>query len=626
MSLKYNISTWIAITLLLMINLSNSQSNSEFDAATSKVDSIFDKSIQLAGSNPKAALKGADEMLRLARELEYDDGLMEAYILFSHIHSSLGDNKEALEYAEKGLLLAQQNECDTCVVKFHILKGEVYRYQGEFGKTLETYSLALQGNKLITEFDKFYYVHTCQLIAQIFMATGEHSKVFQYLDKANDFCEKEGYSDERLDPITIALYGKCQMDLGLYEEAILSLKEALIAFEKGNVQPSHLVVINQLIGTLYAKKGDKKLASSFMKKAVVLAEEIGFVNEHYTSLVKLAQIYIDLGEISLAEKVISEAEEIFGPTETHNNQIVSVKSDLFAAKHLEKTALNQINEYLVEGNFSPAYESELRLKAASMYEKLGDYENAYSFHTSAYKINDSIDEANKTKKLDLLEIEYRVDNMQRDLKEQELNLEIAKREARINDVKFQYAWIVGLILLIASILVIHKYKQNLEARKKIIKSKEELKILEQKMLNDEIDFKNQQITDFALHISEKNDLLMNIKNMVRNSNGGGMDKASINDLIIYINSNLSQNEEKVALYSSINDTKDAFYHKITKLFPELTEKEKKVAIYVRLEWSTKQIASHLGLTVSSIDNYRHSLRKKMLLDKSKSLKQFLKHV
>ena len=75
-----------------------------------------------------------------------------------------------------------------------------------------------------------------------------------------------------------------------------------------------------------------------------------------------------------------------------------------------------------------------------------------------------------------------------------------------------------------------------------------------------------------------------------------------------------------------DNTKDDFHHKLRKLYPELSEKEKRVATLVRLDLSSKQIGIKLNITKASVNNYRYSLRKKMNIPKEVFLYDFIKKV
>jgi DNA-binding CsgD family transcriptional regulator len=158
-------------------------------------------------------------------------------------------------------------------------------------------------------------------------------------------------------------------------------------------------------------------------------------------------------------------------------------------------------------------------------------------------------------------------------------------------------------------------------------AKQEVLNVKQKALDDVVAFKNKQITDFAIHISEKNDLLDKIKVRLKGIKvTNDSHKEVVQDTIHFINSDMDQNREKIQLYQQVSETTDSFRAKIDQLYTNLNEKEKKVATMLRLGQTSKQIALQLGISSASVDNYRYNLRKKMAIPKGESLKAFIKEI
>ena len=188
-------------------------------------------------------------------------------------------------------------------------------------------------------------------------------------------------------------------------------------------------------------------------------------------------------------------------------------------------------------------------------------------------------------------------------------------------------FIFTLATLLITFLIVTILRQNKlsNTRKKMWLAKKDLMAAKQENLDKEIDYKNQQITDFAIHISEKNELLEHIKQKVKKLPIVNKTTASqINDVIVFINDDISQNKEKVQLYSEIDETTNSFNHNLTNLYPQLTEKERRIATLVRLSHTSKQISLQLNITPASVDNYRSILRKKMNITKGLSLSKFIK--
>ena len=183
----------------------------------------------------------------------------------------------------------------------------------------------------------------------------------------------------------------------------------------------------------------------------------------------------------------------------------------------------------------------------------------------------------------------------------------------------------GIVLSLLFFVILYSRQRKINAIREemFAKDKQFLETIN-KQKAVELEFKNKEILDFALHISEKNEILNEIKTKLKElPQKESLLKTRVNDIMMFINNTIDQNSDKVALYAEIDDVKDSFLQKIAVLFPDLTEKEIRVASLVRMQMSSKQIGQQLNITPASVDNYRSVLRKKMQIPKEQNLQEFL---
>jgi DNA-binding CsgD family transcriptional regulator len=91
------------------------------------------------------------------------------------------------------------------------------------------------------------------------------------------------------------------------------------------------------------------------------------------------------------------------------------------------------------------------------------------------------------------------------------------------------------------------------------------------------------------------------------------------------------NEHQVTHYSSywkefetcFHEVHDGFYKKLQNSYPDLTPAERRMAAFIRLDLSTKQIADITFNTTHSVEVARSRLRKKLNLSTQTNLKNFL---
>jgi len=261
------------------------------------------------------------------------------------------------------------------------------------------------------------------------------------------------------------------------------------------------------------------------------------------------------------------------------------------------------------------------------YYKNIDHQKALTYHEKYTSLNDSIYSIKKINQTEALKTEFTYLKLQSDIKNKDIALTLANEKEKASKIQFFLIISLGVVLIISLIIIIFRQKKLSKTRKKMWATKKDLMALKQESTEKEMEFKNQQITEFAIHISEKNDLLEHIKQKIKKLPVLNRTIASqINDVIVFINDDISQNKEKVQLYSEIDETTNSFNHNLTSLYPELTEKERRIATLVRLNHTSKQISLQLNITPASVDNYRSILRKKMNVTKGASIVKFIKNI
>lgn len=379
---------------------------------------------------------------------------------------------------------------------------------------------------------------------------------------------------------------------------------------------------NSKIGINHYNNKSYTKAIEFLETANEQASNISYNYGLMENLIYLGKSYTKLNDINTAISFLTQAKKIAKKHQIVTSEIIMAESDLAVKKEDYANAVKLLENYLNTNNktINPKSKIDLYDNLSEAYRRNKDFEKSLNAKDKLLHIQDSINNTQKVIHLNVLQAEFDYKKMKNDLRNKETELKISEEKARSSRLTYMLLAIAAASLFIISTLIYFR-------RKEAWKIKQELNATKQKQSDSEITFKNKQITDFALHISEKNDLLISIKEKIKSLSFADKSKnTNLNDLIFFLNNNLEQNKEKVAIYSIADNTKDAFYHKLSDLYPQLTVKEKRVAAFVRLNLTSKQIAIQQNISISSIDNYRYNLRKKMNVSKAVSLSDFLKNI
>lgn len=211
--------------------------------------------------------------------------------------------------------------------------------------------------------------------------------------------------------------------------------------------------------------------------------------------------------------------------------------------------------------------------------------------------------------------------------------------------RFHIFYIIGMALLVLVIAILFMWlrKRNRQLAHQSIQAtaKEEsytLKIerltksLEDKMhlqddLHKELKFRQGEMVTMAMSIIRKNDFLNELKEEVVKIKSKVKDqdtRLALNKLSLMISQDLSIDRDREKFQMNINEQHSNFIHKLSESFPNMTDNEKRLASMLRLNLSSKEIASILNISPKSVEMNRYRLRKKLKVDPKVGLSAFIR--
>ena len=148
-------------------------------------------------------------------------------------------------------------------------------------------------------------------------------------------------------------------------------------------------------------------------------------------------------------------------------------------------------------------------------------------------------------------------------------------------------------------------------------------------MKTKLNYKNSEIQKFALHIVEKNEFIGDISKQIDKLKADVKDPLiadKVRDLSSKVKYSLSVNSERQEFQKHIEQLNSEFFRRLEQQFPAITASEKKLTALLRLELSSKEIASILNISAKSVDMNRYRLRKKFEIQKDDSLSSFISNI
>jgi phosphate/sulfate permease len=208
-----------------------------------------------------------------------------------------------------------------------------------------------------------------------------------------------------------------------------------------------------------------------------------------------------------------------------------------------------------------------------------------------------------------------------------------------------YSWFVSMVLLLIIVILIYyltlrKRKINLlerEIGRAEEKYRMKLQELEKKYadkmhhqldMGKELKFRQNEMVTMAMSIIHKNEFLSGLKEEIVKIKMGVKDpetRMGLNKLSLMITQDLSIDRDREKFQMHISEQNSSFIHRLTEAFPTMTDNEKRLASLLRLNLSSKEIASILNISPKSVEMNRYRMRKKLKVDPKVTLSDFIRN-
>lgn len=161
------------------------------------------------------------------------------------------------------------------------------------------------------------------------------------------------------------------------------------------------------------------------------------------------------------------------------------------------------------------------------------------------------------------------------------------------------------------------------------KNEKEIITLRNEKLQSEIEHKNSELASSAMNLVRKMEMLSKLKaNLVQYKETPGTEKSikEFQKIIKTIDNELDHDHEWEQFAIHFDNVHTNYLKKLKEQYPDLTASELKLAAYLRLSISTKEIAQLMNISIRGVETSRYRLRKKLGLTNETNLFDFLINV
>ncbi|OXB23324.1 histidine kinase [Flavobacterium tructae] len=218
--------------------------------------------------------------------------------------------------------------------------------------------------------------------------------------------------------------------------------------------------------------------------------------------------------------------------------------------------------------------------------------------------------------------------------------EVADFDFKVAEPWYFSFWMILLYLLVVGAVLFFYYKWNkLRYMQKLKLQAEELKhqreILEMELkaenelnvqeyekhiLELELQTKSSEVAGKSLSIAKQSEMIDNIQNILNSEKDFNKLKSEIKKAIKI---NEVNKHEWEIFETNLNQIHNEFIINLSKKFPNLTPKDIKLCVYLKMNLSSKEIAPMMNISFRGVELHRYRLRKKLGLTQDENLSKFL---
>lgn len=584
---------------------------------------------------------------------------LEKFDVLNHLWNELINNdvEQALKYSEEMIILGQQLKIDT-IYSFGLERKAVsYAYLNKFDSSGVYFKKALKMYRANGDYSKMAGIQ--RNLGQDYNMIGNLDSAFYYYEKAEKNYKKVTDSVGLADIYNsqaIAYLMKGYFNLSL-EKAIEGEK----IYEKNHKH----VDLNQnrmVIASIYSEMKDTLNAIAYYKKIEDYFREQQQKRQLFSTLHLLVGLQIPNPSLNdetktLIDELIDLSTDLKDPSLIHNaneskanfyfqnndfekakNSHIKLVESSFSRNDMYSFAENNKNlgkTYLALKNYDKAISAlenakneaeklnieSLRLEINKLlsqsYETKGNYKQSLLNFKEYKSLSDTIYNVQSTNRFSELQTIFETEKKETEIALQIEEIKTLNVQAE-NDKLTKTLYSIGMFsfLTIAGLLYFG-FKQRLK-KNKIEREKQE------EIYRQEIEFKKKELASQTLHLVQKSTFIQELKeNLEKIKQSPELFKVEFRRLVMLLKKESAEDKDWEVFKSYFSEVHNNFDHKIRAIAEDITEKEIRLASFLRMNLSTKEIASMLNVLPDSVLKSKYRLKKKLQLEREDDLTQFL---
>ncbi|MCW5924979.1 MAG: tetratricopeptide repeat protein [Saprospiraceae bacterium] len=204
--------------------------------------------------------------------------------------------------------------------------------------------------------------------------------------------------------------------------------------------------------------------------------------------------------------------------------------------------------------------------------------------------------------------------------------------------EMRWAWTTG-VLVLSIITGVGSYlfwkwsrtsQQNEAKQAKALatfRNNEEAQQAREAQLNEELAFRSRELAGQTVHLLQKNELLRRIAERLREAIGDNpQDEHRFRPILRLVENNINDDERWEEFKQRFEGVHTGFFQRLLEIQPKLTAHDLRYCAYLRMNLTSKEIASLLNTSLRGVETHRYRLRRKLNLETDSDLSAWIMKV
>jgi len=612
------------------------QNTAEIDSLESVLDTISEKYDRafiarrlhelIMFSDPDKARDYAEMGLIISQEIEYHKGIAIGYMQIGNYFINRNELDSAAFYNLKSLSIYKAVGSIRGQIFANYILSDIQRSRGNYDSAIAIVNanidLYAEGEKGESDLGNFNLIGAeYNLLGAIYMDRGSYRLALrETLKAARFFAEIE---DRVREADALKQIGDIEYALGNYQSSLSYCNQAFAIYGDFDDKVYQAYALNAA-GLAAEALGDYDVALDYHDRAIAFSREVGVKSVQSSALKDIGRIHISQKRYKQALVVLEEALGIAREIDVKLDIASALLESARALRSVGATnqALSKLNEMIeiVEPIGASSLLSSAFMIRSGIYQDIGNVSLSLLDYQRFHELHDSIYNEKKSQQIAEWQTIYETEKKESEIALQEQKIQALNQEVKISTLqKRQYAG--GLFTLMAvTALIVFGFRQRLKRIQAEREKREEI-------LNQEIEFKKKELASQTLHLVQKSSFIQELtENLEKIKNSPDLFKMEFRKIVMLLKRENASDKDWQVFKSYFSEVHDNFDKKLNAIYQDITEKEIRLASFIRMKLSTKEIATMLNVLPDSVLKSKYRLKKKLNVEKDTDLYQYLSNL